>query len=165
MKGDTLYPLNILKDKYPEIYASGIEKYKGREQVMEWFIPNLNCFWNDVIHLTALHPKIVKEALVEAGYKGNYITRCYEIDPSILTVENTIVYLYKSEPEDGKFDPENFVEFKPKDIEQYAIIPQSTKEHYKRSIENGKMPLTFAWVPHIFFKGSVDVKDLNIVHD
>jgi hypothetical protein len=163
MEGNTLYPLNVLKEKYPQLYDKKAGRYTGREEVMKWFIPNLNCFWNDVLHLSAIHPKVVKEALKEAGYKGEHMTKCYQIDPHLLNPENTIVYLYNSEAIDGQFDPDNFVAFNPDEIEKYSTIPERTKQHYKKRLENKRMPLTFAGAPHILFKGLINIENLPIV--
>ncbi|MEZ4114190.1 MAG: hypothetical protein R3B65_01945 [Candidatus Paceibacterota bacterium] len=32
-------------------------------------IPKLNCLWNDVIHMTAVHPSDLKNSLLEAGHE------------------------------------------------------------------------------------------------
>ncbi len=163
MEGDILYPLNALKEKYPKAYELHAEKYKGRELTLQWKIPELDCLWNDALHLTAIHPKTVKEALMEAGDKGDYKMQCYQIDPHSLNPKNTIVCLYKNEPIHDTFDPDNFTEFNPDDIEKYSTVPERTKAYYKRMFDAGKKPLVFPWCSHILFKGSIDVKDLPIV--
>lgn len=163
LEGDTLYPLNALKEHLPELYKKKSAKYEGREQVMDWFVPVLNCKWNDVIHLTAVHPQVVKDAMVEAGYKGNYQVTCYEIDPYSLDPKNTVVYLYIKEPKNGECYPEEFVPFDPDTVEQYAAIPQVTKDYYRTCLSEGRMPLAFPWVPHIFYKGPISVKGLRTV--
>jgi len=51
LEGNILYPLNILKDKCPEVYEKEVSKYVGREHVKENRIPAFNCLWNDVFIL------------------------------------------------------------------------------------------------------------------
>ena len=70
MEGETLYPLNKLKDVYSNIYEEARSKYKGREAVMRHKIPYLNCLWNDVLHLTVVHPQKLKDAL---GTDNNFV--------------------------------------------------------------------------------------------
>lgn len=67
LQGDTLFPLNTLKEKYPDLYKKEASKYVGREQIMQDVLPILNCLWNDVLHFSAVHPSLVKEALFESG--------------------------------------------------------------------------------------------------
>lgn len=49
---DTLYPLNVLKDRYPEQYREHAAKYDWRLELMDIVIPKLNCLWNDVLMFT-----------------------------------------------------------------------------------------------------------------
>jgi hypothetical protein len=60
MVGDLLIPLNQLRDKHPMTYAEHVTKYKGREKLLEKTIPLLNCLWNDVLHISPIHPQIVR---------------------------------------------------------------------------------------------------------
>lgn len=131
---------------------------------MEWRIPTLDCYWNDVIHLVAVHPRVAKQALKDAGYDKEYSVSCYEIDPSMLDLKKTTVCMYTEEPALGEqFGIQEFVPFNIEDMEKYSVIPQRTKEYYRKCIENNKIPLSFPWVPHIFYKGSINIENLNIV--
>lgn len=162
MEGDVLYPLNVLRDQYPTIYEEHKLKYKDREDTMKLCIPKINCLWNDVLHLSAIHPKIIKEAIATAGGRNDYKMACYQIDPHMLNPENTIVYLFTTPYVDTtKID--DFVEFKPDEIGQYSSLPETTKKYYKERYDNKKLPLTFNQVPHIFYKGCINIKDCPII--
>ena len=163
MKGDILYPLNVLKNEHPELYDIKASKYVGREKVMQQVIPALNCLWNDVLHFTAVHPSVVKEALINAGSKKDFDMSCYEIDPNLLDPEKTIVYLYEHDSVVDKMSIENFAKYDPNDIEKYSHLTQKTKDYYKEMFDQGKKPLVFHGVPHIFYKGNLNVKKLPIV--
>lgn len=39
LRGTVLYPLNMLKDVFPDIYTETVRKYEGREHVLETRIP------------------------------------------------------------------------------------------------------------------------------
>ena len=161
MCGSVLYPLNILKEKYPEIYNEHVKKYEGREELMNLIIPKLNCLWNDVIHLSAIHPQVIKDALREAGGRKNYTVRCYQIDPQLLDPEKTIVYLY-STPVVEIFDNQ-VMEFKPDEISKYSSVPPAAMQYYKETYATQKGPFPFHLTPHILYKGSIDTTDLPII--
>jgi hypothetical protein len=52
VRGTQLYPLSVLKKKFPDRYAEEVKKYQGRVFVKKIKIPVLNCLWNDVMRLT-----------------------------------------------------------------------------------------------------------------
>lgn len=161
MRGTVLYPLNRLKEVYPDIYSEAVKKYEGREFVMDYSIPTLNCKWNDALHLTAVHPKEVYDALRDAGFQPSK-KRFYKIDPNILDVENSTVYLYKYK-RSTKIDNKNFVPFNPDQLSQYETLPEYTKEYFKKMKEEGKRPLIYHGVPHILYKGTLDISNCEII--
>ncbi len=163
MRGDVLFPLNTLKDTQPDLYEKEASKYIGREQVMLQKIPFLNCLWNDVLHFSAVHPSLVKEALIEAGRTKSFDIEFFEVDPHLLTSENTIVYLYRHSNMEDKLKEDNFAKYNPDDIAQYSPLPQETKDYYKEMLSQDKKPLLFHRVPHILFKGSLDTSKIKII--
>lgn len=161
MQGNVLFPLNTLKETHPDIYEKEASKYVGREQIMQQRIPTLDCLWNDVLHFSAVHPSQVKEALIEAGRTKSFDIEFFEIDPHLLTPENTTVYLYRHSTLEDKFKEENFANYNPDDVAQYSVLPQETKDYYKEMISQDKKPLLFHRVPHIIFKGSLDTSKIK----
>lgn len=163
LRGNILFPLNILKDTQPDLYEKEAGKYVGREFVMQQRIPVLDCLWNDVLHFSSVHPSHIKEALIEAGKTPPVDMEFFEIDPHLLNPENTIVYLYKHITMADKLKENNFTKYNPDEIKQYSSLPQETKDYYKETISQGKRPLLFHKVPHILFKGSLDISNLKKV--
>lgn len=157
MQGDILFPLNTLKVKYPQVWAKEVSKYENREDVMQQHIPILDCLWNDVLHLSPVHPALIKKAIFEAGGRKSFNWDCFEIDPHLLNPQNTIVYLYKFKNFMGTFNEDNFVPYDPDTIAQYSVVPQETKDYFKEMLFQGKGPLPFYRVPHILFKGELNV--------
>lgn len=162
MQGDTLYPLNLLKENDPGTYADYVKKYEGREEVMDQFIPTLSCLWNDVIHLSAVPPQVVKDALMEAGMERGLKMSYFKIDPHLLDPKKTTVYLHDTSKAD-RMREDNFAPFNPDEIEKCSFLPQETKDYYKKIYSNGGRPLVFHKVIHILYKGSINVKGLPIV--
>ena|SRR3989344_6439292 len=162
MQGTTLHPLNILKNTHPDLYLAKAEKYRDRQHVMQKFIPTLECVWNDVLHLSSVHPAELKKALIESGMKPRE-SKFYQIDPTLLDPKRTTVYLFKDKTEEGDMNPENFSNYDPEKLEVHSIIPQRTREYYKEMVKKGEHPMTFIGVPHILHKGSIDISNLPII--
>ena len=158
MKGDILYPLNQLKNVYPDIYLKEVEKYKGREEVMKQEVPYLNCLWNDVLHLSAVHPIEIDNALRKEGTQlsGRLF---YEIDPHLLETRNTVVYLFR----DRSKDKSNFVPFDPEEVSEFSIFPKKTQSYYTEVIRRGGRPLLWVYVPHFMYLGSLNTVGLKII--
>lgn len=158
MSGHILYPLNVLKEKDIDLYTAHASKYKGREVIMEDRLPFLNCLWNDVLHMSAVHPRDIKRALIEAGKKGDFVLECFEIDPHLLDSRSTIVFLAQNDTRTDKLLESNFAPYNPNDIAQYATLSQVTKDYYRSKYEQGENPLLFHKIPHILYKGELDTR-------
>ena len=157
--GGTLYPLNVLKDKYPGQYKKHIKKYEGRERLLNYKVPILNCLWNDVIHLTAVYQSDINKALTEAGAEA-ISSGFYQIDPTTLLVEKTIVFLYKDMSPGANRE---FIKFNINEIEKYSKMRYETKQYYIEAVKVNKRPLLFHGLPHILYKGSINIKGLPII--
>lgn len=165
MVGDYLHPLNQLREKAPDAYAAQARKYKGREQLLERTIPPLNCLWNDVLHLSPVHPATVRDALLAAGY-NRYPHRWWQIDPEAagFSDKNTVIYLYSLRKK-GNFDipPDDFVPFSIKRLEQVSKLPTATADYYQKMKTQGKRPLLFHLVPHVLHRGAIRISDLSTI--
>jgi len=167
-KGTILFPLNTLQAKYPEIYEIEISKYEGREHTTQQIIPLLdNCLWNDVIFMTAVHPQKIFEARDDAGWGKNLPQRYFKIDSSTLDQEKLAVYLFKfkeSNVQSG-VEVEDFTKYNQKDFNEYAVVPQATKDYFRNEYESGqkRIRLFYRYVPHILFKGNIDVSNAEII--
>lgn len=162
LTGDILYPLNQLKDIYPEVYVQHSLKYEGRESLNKKIIPKLDCLWNDVLQMTAVDPKEAYDEIRK--YKPNLAKDYfYKIPADILEKECTVVYLYNHPERDVNLDEQYVIEYEPEDIGKYSKLPDGTKEYYKEAIDSGKLPLLWPNVPHIFYKGTLNIEGLEII--
>ncbi|MES2216529.1 MAG: hypothetical protein V4481_04520 [Patescibacteria group bacterium] len=164
MQGKILYPLNVLKDKYPDQYAEHVKKYQGREQVLKIQIPILNCLWNDVLHFTAVPPETLFANLKSTGFEVEkwLWKKWYKIPADLLESSNTIVCLYER---DLRIVPDatDFYSYDPNKIEEYRKVPQVTLDYYKEKFDAGERPLLFHHIPHILYKGAIDVTGVEII--
>lgn len=162
MRGNVLYPLNALKGVHTDLYVHEAGKYRGREHIMEQFLPTLEAAWNDVLHFTAVDPHELKQALIDAGMEPKEM-KFYQVDPALLDPSSATIYLYQDKSSDSKMSPDNFLEFNPDALEQHATLPEETRVYYKRMFAEGGKPLLFLGVPHILHKGPLDVSSLPII--
>jgi len=162
MKGNFLIPLNALKKKYPSAYREEVKKYKGRESILKIKVPILNCLWNDVIHMTSVNPKDLKKALDDAGRsKDSQKMKFFRINSSELDNKSIILFLYSHQ---GKIsNKEDYTAFKPSNLKKYAKIPSKTKKYFKESYLKRERPLMFHLVPHILYKGKINIKNCKII--
>lgn len=163
MQGDVLYPLNTLKDIHPEISNEIVKKYDGREWLLKIKLPKLDCLWNDFIHMTAVHPSKLREALLEAGGELKD-SMWFKIPVESLDPDKMIVYL-QEENMMGKemIDASEFSDFDINKMSDYEVIGEKTKEYFKRKIKSNGIPMLFHMVPHILYKGNIDTKGMEII--
>lgn len=160
MIGTVLYPLNQLKTVFPKIYYEEVKKYIGREKLLDTEITPLDCRWGDVIFLTAVDPKVIFRNLRNAGFDYP-LTKFYKIPLSAFSQENLCAMLY--EKIDDEKPTKIFERFDPLKIDQYKIILDATLEYYKEKKVEGKHPLVYHLIPHVLYKGTLDVSKLEIV--
>ena len=161
LRGGILYPLNALKDIYPEVYDMRARKYYGRKHLMRQVVPTLGCLWNDVLHFSPVDPKEIRSALTEAGGEADFSIDFYRIDPYLLKPERTTVYLYFEDRDE--LEGRDFSAYDPAAVEKYSVLPRVTKDYYKEMIGKGQWPLLYHRVPHILYRGALDITDTPIV--
>lgn len=125
---------------------------------MEQQIPTLDAKWNDVLHLTAVHPSEVKKALIEAGAKPPEM-EWYRMPKSLIRGDAAIVY--SGESPSGQITNEETVQYSEEDLASYAQFPDKTRQYYKDEIAAGRRSLLFHGVPHILYKGVINVGNLE----
>lgn len=159
--GDTLYPLRILQEKYPqdERYT---KKYTDRPHIPQLYIPQLDCYWPDVIHFGAIHPLVLRQALTDAWFPQDF--SYYAIDTDKLDQSKMIVYLNLAKADKNNLIPEDFVAFNTSELSKRSNIPQDTLVYYKKKATEGKSPIPFLFVPHILYKGIISLENIKLQH-
>lgn len=159
MKGDVLYPLNELKDIDPDLYKAKVTKYQGREHLLDEVIPILNCKWNDVLHFSPVHPKEIQKVFGEFNHE--FHCKFLEIDPKLIDPEKTVTYLYFTKG--PGLNSKEVIRFNPNEIGKHSELRYETKKYYKEKYLTSKRPLLFYKIPHILFKGSIDINNVTII--
>lgn len=161
MKGTELIPLNKMLEVDPELRAQYLEKYKGREEILGRKIPLLDCLWNDVVQLLPLHPRQLFELQKELGLIPEIPSyKYYQIDTSTLDPSQTVVY-FKTAPGE-----ENVTVKWLKDVqlEELQSIPEATRKYYESMVGTGEPVFNYQFVPHIIYKGAVDVSSAQVIN-
>lgn len=159
MRGNELVPLSKMLEIDPELRATYLKKYKGREEILERKIPLLDCGWNDVVQLLPLHPlqlfKLQKHlGNIDAIPDYKY----YKVDISKLDPAKTVVY-FKTAPGE-----ENTTVKWMKDVnlKHLQVIPKATQEYYANLVGKDEPVFNYQFVPHILYKGVIDVSSAGV---
>lgn len=164
MRGETLYPLNELRLRYPDAYESERRKYVGREALLGMQIPLLALRWNDALHLAPIHPSRLAAAWRSAGlwsdvWDGEFFEipldriagyRCAWFAAGALAVEAAQaaddVAWFRADAYHGLTEP-----------------PAAYHEHLRQRRLEGRRPRPFAHIPHVLVPGSIDVASVTVV--
>ena len=166
LTGKTLRPLNRLRETAPALYERYVQKYLGREGILESRVLGLNCLWNDVLHFSPVHPKEVSKALNDSGL-GHLTSEWFEIDPREhdFNHHNAIIFLNRPKAFAGFQEPvEEFESFEIEKIPKYSSLPLDTRDYFLECQRNNVSPLMFCWVPHILFRGELDLSRLKKIN-
>lgn len=161
MKGSELIPLNKMLEIDPELRAKYLEKYKGREDILERKIPLLDCLWNDVVQLLPLHPRQLFELQKELDLiKKIPDYRYYQINADALDPSQTVVY-FKTAPGE-----ENVTVKWLKDVqcEELQSIPEATRKYYESMVGTGEPVFNYQFVPHVVYCGAIDISSAQVIH-
>jgi hypothetical protein len=159
MAGNQLIPLNQIRSILPNVLEKNLEKYKGREEILERKIPLLECLWNDVVQFLPLHPHKVFEAQKELRLISSLPPyKFYEIDLSNLDPTKTVVF-FKTAPGEENVKVKWLSEVNLKSLQE---IPKATRRYYESLIGTGELPFNYQFIPHLLYRGMVDISDANI---
>lgn len=155
LAGSVLYPLNELRYVHPRRYWQEMQKYRDRQRIRGQRIPTLNCLWNDVLFLSPVHPGEITSALWEAGFTPRPMS-FFEIDPAQLDVSKTCVWL----PEGDRGGVKRYQPFDSTDLPS-AALSRETLRYYRRCKAARRKPLRYKFIPHILYKGELDISQAS----
>ena len=166
LAGNTLHPLNCLKELEPEVYETHARKYRGREEVIARVIPILECLWNDVLFFSSVHPQAIKQGYLAVGKQWkpqNWIA--VDTVHAGCNAENTVIYHPDMQRLKGDFslDPTRFAPFSLDEVTTVDALPAEVLTYYQEAAKNDQ-PI-FAWhgLPHILYRGSIDLTDVDVI--
>jgi hypothetical protein len=160
MVGTVLQPLNAMQQSKPELYAKYLQKYQGREAVMQKRIPLLDCLWNDVVQFLPLDPERIFEQQVVMGFIPEVPAyKFFEIDLQALDPDKTVVY-FKTAPGEEHVSVQWLRDV---DFASLQLIPPATVDYYQSLVGSAELPFNYQFVPHLLYLGEVDVTAAPIV--
>ncbi|MFV8430156.1 hypothetical protein ACNO6Y_06040 [Vibrio owensii] len=155
-------PLNCLKASHPNLYQQHVKKYEYRPQALQRRVHGLDCYWNDVLHFTPIHPGKVLEGLRKCGLEATTLGRWLRFDVRELGFDKTNTVIFWSlnqEFGDWKESKEDFTPYRETELSQLSELPSKTLCFYQERIDKEEMPLLFFRTPHVLFKGIVALKN------
>ena len=161
MSGNVLYPINELKEKYPILFIARLEHHGHQPRVLEGSIPKMGCFWEDVLHLTAIPPSKIAEELQNYGYDLHL--KYYEIDAGKLDPNKTVVYLNEPKETGTPTKVTDFIPFNPNKVEELAHVSEDPMNFYKKNFPTSDEFLLNYKAPYILYKGSLNVEGAKII--
>lgn len=164
MRGSTLYPLNQLKEIAPDIYSQQIKKYDDRPYLLKRKIALLDCYWNDVLHCSSIHPTHIYQVWANYGIELNSTLKWFKIPLKHIRASSAVIY--KNIPHQSKstlleqaFEPLN-----PSIYKELEALPETTLDFYQHLIAQGKRGGFFHGVPHVLVKASIDISGIELVN-
>ena len=162
MIGTVLYPLNELARVDRSAWERERAKYAGREQVLALRVPPLRCLWNDVLHLSPVHPADIVAELRAVGLEP-LRSRFFELDAAVLDAARTVVFLNRRERSSDEIDASQWLPFEPDALPALAGFNEASRRYYRECAETGTRPLLWGYLPHVFHRGALDIRDLPVL--
>ena len=94
--------------------------------------------------------------------RKNIKVKCLKIKPKDLDKNLIIVFLY----------PKNIIErdkrkaytrFKVNNLKKYGKIPVKTKKYFKKTFDEYQRPFWFHLIPHILYRGNINIKNCEVI--
>lgn len=171
-RGTTLYPLRMLRHRFPDLYERERPKYHGRDAVLTFPVPHLGAAWADTVNLSALHPALLLAARRRLGVAPSRlmerrvlcipVERIAEHQAVIFDSETHWINSLPDEP--GVPTEPAAAEFRPFNAEAYEelhAVPQRHLDYLADRRALGKPALGFVFVRHVLVAGSIDVAGLE----
>lgn len=160
--GTTIYPLNQLRAKFPDLHAAQARKYAGRERITGETVPVVDALWNDLVHCAPIHPRTIFRALtvLERAPEAQEwfripVAKIQRIDAVWFDPQNERYPFPVRDGEVTMFDPSRYRELR--------ALPARTLRYYRALTGTGQPSLLFLYVPHVLVHGLIDVSDVDVV--
>ena len=112
------------------------------------------------MQLLPLHPRKLFELQQELGIVDELPDyRYFQIETSQLEPSKTVVY-FKTAPGEENVTVKRLADVNLDDLQS---VPPATVEYYKSMVGTGEPVFNYQFVPHIIYRGTIDVSSAKIV--
>ncbi len=161
--GTQLIPLNKMKVSNPELYTILASKYQGREKLLERQIPKINCFWNDVLHFSAVCPDVIFTRFEQLGFGDFKGISWFEVPTDVVQKFPTVIYRAPLLPrENFKLTDDDIEIFDSNRWQEPLTLSEAAEEYFLKCQMDGKTPLPFQFTPHILVRGELETRGFKI---
>jgi len=160
--GTVLYPLNELALVDRTAWERERAKYEGREHVLGVRVPPLECLWNDVLHLSPVHPEDIAAELRAVGLEP-LRRRFFELDAVALDPARTVVFANRRARSANGIDDSEWLPFEPEALPALAGFDEASRRYYRECAAARRRPLLWGCLPHVLHRGALDVRGLPVV--
>lgn len=157
--GSRLVPLSKLKELDRELWKRARKKYRGREKVIRSRIPPLGgCLWSEVHFFSPVHPAKIEAALVRAGHTtspvGYFVIDASLLDPACAVIMREGHSLRRKR----LYEP-----FSIEALSAYGEVPRRTERYYRDRAERGERPFLQRGIPHVLYRGTLNISDMSVI--
>jgi len=128
-------------------------------------IPPLRVLWNDVIHISLIHPSLIYKTLSDIGFEHHRAwgaLNWFEI-PLDDVSGNSILYRNDRDKGDSRIFLDS--DFEPVSVDRVRALssmPEINVKYYRACFEEKNPPLLWGYAPHLLFNGQLDVTNYRI---
>jgi hypothetical protein len=170
-RGDKLLPLHMLATAYPDVHEREVQKWVGRESVLDFVVPHLGVTWSNTVNLAALDPSLLVEARRRLGLPFSRLLERRVLRIPVERIDGLAAVQYDSRSHWRNSRPGEDVpatppesEFVPFDARSYQELTEVPRMHLDYLVErrDAELPaLGFVFVRHVLVAGPIDVSGLH----
>ncbi|GAB2634337.1 hypothetical protein [Kribbella swartbergensis] len=156
LRGTEILPLNLLRERHPDLYEREAAKYSYRPQAMDYPVHPLECRWSDVVFLSPVHPAPIFAALRESGRIGPSTPAYWTLDAHLLDPDRTCMLLKRHDPLFRPQPPEDYLPYSAETVATLST-PSAKALDRLRNLNATEPLLPWADIPHILHRGPIPV--------
>jgi len=164
MVGTRLIPLNRMRESNLEIYLKESAKYRGREKLMERYIPKADCLWNDVLHFSSVSPEIIFSRFENLGFGKFDGLKWFEVPISQVEGLVSVIYRAPQQPRPNFELDDSDIEFlDASSFQELQTLPEQFEDYLMSCKVQGNVPMPFQFIPHVLVRGEIETKGLKVI--
>lgn len=153
--GETLHPLNQLRQLHPAAAAHALRRFRGREDLLERRVPPLGCARQDTVSLSVVPPQVLVALLHDLGVPWQPRT-WVAVHPSSLEPARAVVYPSRRRTPFRPETDEDFAPYDPATVLEYQTTAL-TREDWQQAQQKGTGVLLFSSVPSVLYQGAINI--------